>query len=62
MAQLQDSKKYQTIILRLSDGRRISALVPAFLDRGEVDVDVVSIQVTEACELPDSMYFGRLDD
>lgn len=52
--------KYQTIILILSDGRKIYAVVPAFCEEKALPVSVARILITEPKELPPDCSFGPL--
>lgn len=51
--------KYQNICLFLSDGRKIIASVPAFMDPGD-HVTIRDVKVTEAQELPEGHSWATL--
>jgi len=52
-------EKYQLIVLILSDGRKIQAVVPAFIEEGQY-ITIKSAQVTHPQPLPAGASFGTL--
>jgi len=55
------NKKFQVIILTLSDGRKIRATVPAFCEESD-RLSIVDFQVTPPEELPADARWGKLFD
>lgn len=53
--------EYQIIILTLSDGRKITAVVPAF-SKPDEPLWIASVQLTEPRALPPGLTFGQLRD
>lgn len=53
------SELYQSIVFELSDGRLITATVPAFCHVGD-PVSVKEIRVTNPSELPEGFSFDEL--
>lgn len=58
---MDQKKMYQNIVFELSDGRLISATVPAFCQLGD-SVEVKRIRVTNPEELPKDYFFESLEN
>lgn len=54
-----DNKLYQTIILDLSDGRTVTAVIPEFCKKGD-QFSIIRFQVTEPKELPEDCYWSKI--
>lgn len=59
-----DKTHYQTLILTLSDGTEVSAIIPACLEPDEngIAVGLKSIRVTYKKPLPKWCFFGEVKE